>query len=617
MIGRGSAEPRRVGGIALVAALAGALGSPSAAALATPAATAAVEATASPAVQTRRLTITFFDARYQVGRDGDVEVEERITVRFEGSWNGIYRFIPVRYRLDDGRGHRISFDFRSVTDDSGNPLRHELDRQGALVKITTWVPGARDAERTIVYRYRVGNALRHFEDEDGLGWAHDELYWNVTGDEWEMPILRARATVELPSAVTGVRAVAYTGGYGSRGSDYREQVSGSTVSFETTRQLNLREGFTVVVGWDPGVVARPPITSKLRRLFLDYLFLPIPIVAFALMLSLWRRKGRDPELGRSVMPQYEPPEEMSPAEVGTLMDFSVDPRDLSATILDLAIRGYLRIEEVPGRRRNRPKDHIIHVLKDPTGAGGLKEFELEALEGLWELAEPGKGAGSARSVQVSELKREFYRYVPKIKRKIYSRLTRSPKLFTGRPENVQGAWVGIGIVIAALAVALGIFATNQDLGRPAIRWGSLIATPLVVIGFGLFMPARTLKGAWILNHVLGLREYIDRVDRHRLKVATLEHFETLLPFAAALGLEEKWTEAFEAIIIEPPRWYTSAYPSHFHMHGFSRSLGRMTAATGTALVTAPRSASGGSGFGGGGGGGFSGGGFGGGGGGGF
>jgi uncharacterized membrane protein len=131
------------------------------------------------------------------------------------------------------------------------------------------------------------------------------------------------------------------------------------------------------------------------------------------------------------------------------------------------------------------------------------------------------------------------------------------------------------------------------------------------------MPARTMKGAWLLNHVLGLREYIDRVDRDRLKYATLEHFETLLPFAAAMGLEERWTQAFESVITEAPGWYVSHYPGHFHAMYFSSSLGRMTSATGTALVTAPRSASSGSGFSGGGGGGFSGGGLGGGGGGGF
>ncbi|UCC84554.1 MAG: DUF2207 domain-containing protein, partial [Gemmatimonadota bacterium] len=282
-------------------------------------------------------------------------------------------------------------------------------------------------------------------------------------------------------------------------------------------------------------------------------------------------------------------------------------------IIDLAVRGYLRIEEVPSKRRKRPKDHIIHVLKDPAGVTDLKDHELETLKALWNLADKANGT---YAVKVSELKQQFYRRIPGIKRLIYRRMTRPPKLFTARPENVQGVWAGIAVVVAAICFAVGFLARAVEVGHPVASWVSLIAAPVFVLGFGLAMPARTLKGAWILNHVLGLREYIDRVDRDRLKYATLEHFEKLLPYAAAMGLEEKWTEAFEAIITEPPSWYVSHYPGHFHAGYFSRSLGHMATSTGAALVTAPRSSSGGSGFGGGGGG-FSGGGFGGGGGGGF
>jgi uncharacterized membrane protein YgcG len=232
---------------------------------------------------------------------------------------------------------------------------------------------------------------------------------------------------------------------------------------------------------------------------------------------------------------------------------------------------------------------------------------------LWSLADKSNGT---YTVKVSELKNEFYRHVPAIKAAIYRRLTTPPKLFTARPEAITGVWVGIAIGVGALCVGVGFLARAMEIGHPVVSWASLIAVPVIVLGFGVAMPARTLKGAWLLNHVLGLREYIDRVDRQRLKYATLEHYETLLPFAAAMGLEEKWTEAFATILIAAPGWYVSHYPGHFHTGYFSRSLGNMTTATGAALVTAPRSSSGGSGFSGGGGG-FSGGGFGGGGGGGF
>ncbi|HSG82628.1 MAG TPA: DUF2207 domain-containing protein, partial [Gemmatimonadota bacterium] len=373
-----------------------------------------------PAVQSRQLSIRMFDATYNVTAAGVIYIEERITFRFDGSWNGVYRWIPVKYRLDTGGTHQIYLDVESVTDDAGTSLRHQVTREGALVKIKTWVPGAQDATRTVVYRYKVENGLRFFDDDDGMDWAHDELYWNVTGDEWEMEIARVQAAVELPQEVTGLRATAFTGVRGATGRDVEQFVTRNTVSFETTRRLGYREGMTIVVGWDPGVVARPGAITRARWLLARYLFLPLPIIAFFAMFRLWRRKGRDPELSRSVMPQYETPQGMSPAEVGTLMDFTVDPRDLSATIIDLAVRGYLRIEEVPGGRRKRPKDHIIHILKDPAGVTDLKPHELETLRSLDTLA--GEEDGH-RSVKVSDLKQKFYKHIDKIKRLVYDRLT--------------------------------------------------------------------------------------------------------------------------------------------------------------------------------------------------
>ena len=120
------------------------------------------------------------------------------------------------------------------------------------------------------------------------------------------------------------------------------------------------------------------------------------------------------------------------------------------------------------------------------------------------------------SVKVSDLKQRFYTHVPKIKRLVLDLLTSPPKLFTARPGRVQGAWVGIGFLVGFLCVGLGIIATAWGIGNPVARWVSVAAVPIVVIGFGLAMPARTLKGTWLLNHVLGLREYIDRVDRDHL-----------------------------------------------------------------------------------------------------
>jgi hypothetical protein len=251
------------------------------------------------ATQSQQLSIELFDATYRVAADGEIMIEERITFRFEGQWRGVIRSIPVESRLGSGDLHEIYLHVISVTDDQGNALRHEVLEQGRTVNVRTWIPGAQDTVRTVVYSYRVENGLRYASGDEGALRTHDELYWNVTGDEWEMPIRHARATVQLPLAVTGVQAIAYTGPRGARNTDYDQVIAESTVYFETTQPLGNREGLTVLVGWNPGAVAPPAGMTRLRWRLTNLLRVPLPMIAFfavpitfclAMLWLWWRRR---------------------------------------------------------------------------------------------------------------------------------------------------------------------------------------------------------------------------------------------------------------------------------------------------------------------------------------
>ena len=138
-------------------------------------------AVAAPAHAQRSLTIASFEAGVTVDRDGGIEVVETIGARFTGSWNGLYRSIPVEYVTPQQLNYSLRLTIDAVTDETGSALRYESSRERHHRKLKVWVPDARDAVRTIVIRYRVANALRFFDD-------YDELYWNVTGQEWEVPI---------------------------------------------------------------------------------------------------------------------------------------------------------------------------------------------------------------------------------------------------------------------------------------------------------------------------------------------------------------------------------------------------------------------------------------------
>ncbi|MFO7693203.1 MAG: DUF2207 domain-containing protein [Vicinamibacterales bacterium] len=557
----------------------------------------------------RSLVIQQFDADVGVGRDGVITVTETIRPRFTGSWNGLYRTIPIEYRTPQGFTYDLRLDIESVTDEAGAPLRYESSRERHYRKLKIWIPDARDAVKTAVVRYRVRNGLKFFDE-------HDELYWNITGDEWDVPIERARAVIHLPPDVTGIRAHAFTGGYGSQESAAAVSEAGTTLTVETTRALNFREGVTVAIAWNPGVVARPTGADKTRDFLSANVTLLIPFVVFGVMYWLWNRNGRDPRR-QPVAVRYEPPGGLTPAEVGTLVDNSPDMRDITATVVDLAVRGFIRIRETQEDRflgLGTKTEYSLQLVRPDSEWKGLRRHEealLRAVFGTTAGPSPSP-AGSGPvidEVSIDDLKNRFYKHVPEIKERVFSQLI-DRGYYLRRPDRVRATFfVLAGVVAIGGSVVSGI----ADAG--AAPFVASILSGLIIGVFGYLMPARTVEGARALEGSLGFEEFLDRVESDRFDrlIKTPAMFEKFLPFAMALGVERNWARAFEGIYTSQPDWYVGAHPGAFGPRVFAASLANMTTTASTAMTSAPRS-SGGSGVGGGG---FSGGGFGGGGGGGF
>jgi uncharacterized membrane protein YgcG len=554
---------------------------------------------AAPAAAQRTLVIERFDAAIEVNVDGTIEVDETIRPRFTGSWNGIYRTIPIEYRTPQGLNYTLRLIIESVTDGAGAKLRYETSRERHYRKVKIWVPGAVDATRTVHLRYRVPDALRFFDE-------HDELYWNVTGDEWDVPIESAAAVIHLPAGVSGVRATAFRGTFGSTD---RAPVSidGNVVTVEAAGGLGFHEGLTAVVGWNPGVVHRPTTAEKTARVVSSNLPLAIPPLVFVGMWSLWRRRGRDPKLG-PVTTRYEPPDAMTPAEVGTLVDGKPDMRDITATIVDLAVRGYLHITEsesggVFGFFSS--KDYTFALKKPREEWSGLKTHERDLLDAMF---------GTGDEVRLADLKNKFYKHLPGLRDGLYSGLV-SGGFYKARPDRVRLAYIAGGI---AAGVAIGLVSASI-MGALGMQPGAGIIAGVLsaagIIGFGIFMPARTIRGTRGLESILGFQEFLSRVEADRLQrmVKTPEMFEKFLPFAMALGVEDNWARAFEGIYREPPQWYTGPPGGlMFQPRAFTGNLSRMSTQAAAVMASSPRSSSGsgfsggssGGGFGGGGGGGF-------------
>jgi uncharacterized membrane protein len=560
---------------------------------------AALLLAAAPVAAQRTLVIETFDVTLDVAADGTIRVQETIVPRFTGSWNGIYRTIPIQYRTPQGLNYTLRLDIEGVTDGEGRPLRYESSRERHYRKLQIWVPGATDATRTVTVRYRVPNALRFFDE-------HDELYWNVTGDEWDVPIESAAVQVRLPAGATGVRATAFRGAYGST-EPSAVSIESDGVRVATTRPLGFREGLTIVAGWDPGLVHRPTAVERTAGTVYSNLPLALPPLVFLGMLRLWRARGRDPQLA-PITTLYEPPEGMTPAELGTLIDGTPDMRDITATIVDLAVRGYLHIAE-------SNEDHLFGLvstqeyaftLQKPRGEWAtLKSHERDLLQGMF---------GTAGTVSLSDLKNKFYKHLPGLRDDLYGMLVRRG-FYTYRPDRVRAVYVVSGLIAGGVLAVLGGTVMSQFGMQPAAGVAAGVLSGAVIVLFGWFMPSRTIRGTRELEKVRGFEEFLSRVEADRLDrvVKTPEMFERVLPHAMALGVEDSWSKAFDGIYQASPRWYSGPAGTHgFLPSTFTKGLGVMSTQAGSAMSSSPRS-SGGSGFSGG----SSGGGFGGGGGGGF
>jgi hypothetical protein len=539
---------------------------------------------ATPATaRAQAFSIRRFAATIQVNPDASLLVQEAITFEFVGQHGGIYRTIPIR-EFRGGHEWVLRIEDVHVFDESHRPLRTEVSYPGHYVKIKAWVPGAYNTTKAVSILYRVRRGLLAWDDSD-------ELYWNVTGTEWDVPIREAEAFVAAPRAIPDdrVRSIAYTGPRGSSGNDYREERVESLVTFRTTRSLRPREGLTIVVAWPRGYISRPSALQEARWFLGDHWGLGFPVVALAFLFGVWRAYGRDPGAARSVKPEYEPPPGLIPAEAGALVDERAAPRDVVATLVDLAVRGYLQIEQVTTAFGDT--DFMFKRLKPVVGDPALKPLEVFVLARIFH----GDWALNLRLL--SEIKRDYDYSFPAIREEIYRTMVLD-RLFSVSPELIRAVWIGVGLATIAAGTAV-FFVQPQWLGP--VSWPLPLGiglSGLIVLAFARFMPRRTLRGAQLVARVRGFQDFLERAEKDRLERMPPDTFHRYLPWAIALGVTDRWIVSFQGLKVPIPVWYTGAGP--WDLGGFHRDFSRFSERVEAAILTTRRGSgdswSGGSGF---------------------
>ncbi|MGZ3572992.1 MAG: DUF2207 domain-containing protein, partial [Gemmatimonadaceae bacterium] len=540
--------------------------------------------------QGRSIRIRKFDALLTVHSDGSLDVTEQITIGFTGQWNGINRDLSLQHKTAQDRATKLDVTIGYVTDETGQRLRVEEQRadNGRTRRLRIYIPGANNADRQIIIRYRVANAIRFFFANSSVG-ALDELYWNVTGNSWTMPIDSAHARVVLPESVTPTRTAVYTGALGATSGDAKIEKVGNVVDFTLLRSLYPYEGMTIGVGWPAGhISSRPSQTQERLAAAAQWSPLLIPFIVFILAFKAWEKNGRDPEEGSFVV-RYEPVAGASPAELGTLVDNRADMDDITATLVDLAVRGFIRIEEITESHLlglSKSTDYILHILRERSQWTGLKRHEEFYLSALSTLAPIGES-----SVKVSELANKFYSSLPAIRGAIYDSLLASG-YYRESPDKVKGKWVAFAVLSAIVGIGLGVIATKMMwvMISPFALIVAGVASTIILFAFAQIMPARTIAGARAREATLGFKEFLGRVEEERMKklITTPEMFEHFLPYAMALGVADKWAKAFEDIYREPPTWYVGG-TGQFSASSFSHSISSMASAAASSMSSSPSS----------------------------
>ena len=438
--------------------------------------------------------ITSFVSAMTIHADGSVLVKE--TIQYDlGNYpkHGIFRTLPYQYTRD-GASYNLRYHVESVTDEKGNAIPETTQTIGGYVKVqigdanvtTTGV-------HTYVITYTVQRAILAINNRE-------ELYWNVTGNEWPVPIQQASTTITLPTGVNPLELKCYTGVVGSTSSACAISMPSTSTTIQALGNLATGEGLSVAIAVPTGTIALPSRATLARYFFQDNWYLAVPIVLWAFFHWRWYKRGRDPKGRGTIVPQYEAPDGMLPYTMGALEHTMVGGTELSATLIHLATCGYLTIAD-PG------KGDYVFTLKKVTDASLAKPEQL-LLDGMF-----GAGAAVGKAVKLADLKNVFYTHLAGIKSAMTDELT-SRGYYAKNPMVVRGIAIALNVVCVGIFAVI-IFAMQAVITVASV--GSIVVAGILALVYAWLMPAKTPRGAEVHEEVQGFKWFLSVTETERLK----------------------------------------------------------------------------------------------------
>ncbi|MCE5252916.1 MAG: DUF2207 domain-containing protein [Actinomycetia bacterium] len=473
------------------------------------------------------------DVLLDVQENGDVIVDETVTFTFEGNFRNVARDIPT---TNTGGITDIEVrDANGVALPKGDtPGTFNTFKEGDTLYIQMNFD-LTDTSATWTIHYRARTVVMFFDEGD-------ELRWYVFDASTPVPIGAVKATVKLPGSVPSAQMTqAVQAGYGVETSV--TSPGPSTMVYEAA-DIPPYTNFWIVTGFPKGVVKYTWTGQRVAEFVVPKIGFVLPIGFFLGMLLIWRRRGRDEPAAVYARYVSEPPSDLSPGLAGALIDEKVDTKEVIATIIDLARRGYLEITDTD---KNGPARKTLTIFTRRKPLDDLQGFERKVAEALFDAKHPDQ-------VTTDELKNHFYTHIEPIVSRVYAEVAER-RLFHSNPKKARARWVGYGFVVAViLGVLTAIMALAGLTGWGWFMLGSIVSV-LIVWAFAPHMPQRTPTGAQEQRKWEAFRNYLKDLTRFQDMASAKESFEKYLPYAIAFGVEKEWVRRFEGLTVPSPDWY--------------------------------------------------------------
>ncbi|MBM4422020.1 MAG: DUF2207 domain-containing protein [Chloroflexi bacterium] len=496
-----------------------------------------------------------YDVDITIEPNGDLKVVETQVIEFQGGpFRGGFASIPLE-NTDGITDVAVSEPGRVYENAFSGAYTYTTSEDAGNLLVDWSFESLANETRTFILSYTIHGAVRQYD-------SGDKIRFMVISPELDFPIQSSTVTVHLPP---GGPVIDDPDSIGTP-MQWQTSLDNRTVTYTTTRAVNAYEGVGIQVIFEHGAVTGPKPSwqaefdkkQDFEQNVKPWIDLGLWAIALALLLALpgalyllWYLFGRDPVPG--LTPDYiaQPPSDLPPGLVGVLTDEKADLRDLTATLIDLARRGFIALEESesPAAFGTVSKTFTLSQVGTPSG---LRAYEQALYDAVF---------GAGETVALNKLPFGFYSRLRSIESALYTEAV-NVGLFRSQPEEVRQRYRTAGALVVAGTLVLGCLAV----GAGAEITGSIICpfAPMVLFGVGLIaiggiMPARTRKGADETAKWRAFQKYLGNIQKYGDVANAADQFESYLPYAIAFGLERRWVTAFAqapvAASVPIPRWY--------------------------------------------------------------